>query len=357
MAMNSKETVRSFPQIQQQLSQGYLKFGKPADLLISLIYCIPALAPTRVCIELGIFERLKKAAETNEADLTAEALAEILPWNTSSNIDRDAAVQQRRDYIVRMLRLVCAVGLIDEGQEPFTYRANALTLEMGDPAMAAGFLLVFDAVMGPKSTMSSLLPFSEDNSFCVPRDAEDGPFQRSRDIVGTSTFDHWVQQEPQQLSRLNAFMSRVQSDRPHWTQWFPRDRLLLQETITDPDERVFVVDVGGGLGHDLFALATTYPEPGLRFLLQDQSSVIEEGKTQRATKSVELDSRIALGSHDFFSPQPIQGATIYYMHKIMHDWSDADCVRILAHLRDAMAPDSRIFINEMIVPDRGATLL
>ena len=41
----------------------------------------------------------------------------------------------------------------------------------------------------------------------------------------------------------------------------------------------------------------------------------------------------------------------------MHDWPDADCVTILTHLRDAMAPDSRIFINDCIIPEQGTPLL
>lgn len=44
------------------------------------------------------------------------------------------------------------------------------------------------------------------------------------------------------------------------------------------------------------------------------------------------------------------------MHKIMHDWPDYECVQILTHLRDAMAVDSRIFINDCIVPDQGSPL-
>ena len=47
----------------------------------------------------------------------------------------------------------------------------------------------------------------------------------------------------------------------------------------------------------------------------------------------------------------------YYLHKILHDWPDKDCVNILTHLRDAMAPNSRIFINDAILPDQGCPLL
>jgi demethylsterigmatocystin 6-O-methyltransferase len=44
------------------------------------------------------------------------------------------------------------------------------------------------------------------------------------------------------------------------------------------------------------------------------------------------------------------------MHKIMHDWPDHECVEILTHLRDAMAADSRIFINDCIVPEKDSPL-
>lgn len=41
------------------------------------------------------------------------------------------------------------------------------------------------------------------------------------------------------------------------------------------------------------------------------------------------------------------------MHKIIHDWPDVQCVTILTHLRDAMSDDSRLFLNDAIVPDQG----
>lgn len=45
------------------------------------------------------------------------------------------------------------------------------------------------------------------------------------------------------------------------------------------------------------------------------------------------------------------------MHKIMHDWPDRECIQILSHLRDAMSPESRIFINDVILPDQGSPLM
>jgi hypothetical protein len=43
-------------------------------------------------------------------------------------------------------------------------------------------------------------------------------------------------------------------------------------------------------------------------------------------------------------------AHIYYLRRIIHNWQDAECRKILQHIADAMAPDSRLLIAEMVVP-------
>jgi hypothetical protein len=43
-------------------------------------------------------------------------------------------------------------------------------------------------------------------------------------------------------------------------------------------------------------------------------------------------------------------AHIYYLRRIMHNWQDAECQKILQNIADAMAPDSRLLIAEMVVP-------
>lgn len=38
----------------------------------------------------------------------------------------------------------------------------------------------------------------------------------------------------------------------------------------------------------------------------------------------------------------------------MHDWPDEEAAKILRNTADAMGPDSRILIDEAVVPDTGA---
>jgi len=36
----------------------------------------------------------------------------------------------------------------------------------------------------------------------------------------------------------------------------------------------------------------------------------------------------------------------------MHNWQDKEAITILTHIADAMAPDSRLLIGEMVVPEQ-----
>ncbi|KAI0930163.1 hypothetical protein AcV5_006947 [Taiwanofungus camphoratus] len=55
---------------------------------------------------------------------------------------------------------------------------------------------------------------------------------------------------------------------------------------------------------------------------------------------------------------PIKGAEVYWMRYILHDWADDECVTILAHLREAMGPKSRILIADQVIhPTSGSSYL
>ena len=49
------------------------------------------------------------------------------------------------------------------------------------------------------------------------------------------------------------------------------------------------------------------------------------------------------------------GARAYYMHSVLHDWSDDTCLKILAQVKAAMKPGySKLLINENVIPNTGA---
>ncbi len=50
------------------------------------------------------------------------------------------------------------------------------------------------------------------------------------------------------------------------------------------------------------------------------------------------------------------GARAYYLHSVLHDWTDERCREILRQLIPAMEKGySKILINENVVPDVGAS--
>lgn len=73
----------------------------------------------------------------------------------------------------------------------------------------------------------------------------------------------------------------------------------LESGTKEAKNEVFLVDVGGGIGHDLQELKKKHPDLSGRLILQDQPNVIDQiGQS--------LDG-IELTVHDFFTSQPVKG--------------------------------------------------
>ncbi|KAK7751768.1 hypothetical protein SLS62_006253 [Diatrype stigma] len=149
---------------------------------------------------------------------------------------------------------------------------------------------------------------------------------------------------PEVLKDFNTFMGITMGGRGYWLDWFPVQERLLDGATPDS---VLLVDVGGGKGHDIVAFHEKYPQKG-RLVLEDLSAVTET--------TGELDPAIERITYNFFQPQPVKGARAYFLHHILHDWSDAKCMEILAQLKAAMKPGySKLLLHEMIVPETGAS--
>ena len=60
-------------------------------------------------------------------------------------------------------------------------------------------------------------------------------------------------------------------------------------------------------------------------------------------------SFFCLAAHDFFAPQPVHAPSMFFLRRVLHDWSDDDCVRILRQLRDAAGPNTQLMILDTIM--------
>ncbi|KIW21965.1 uncharacterized protein PV07_12631 [Cladophialophora immunda] len=112
---------------------------------------------------------------------------------------------------------------------------------------------------------------------------------------------------------------------------------------------MLVVDVGGGWGQ--FAIDAARMYGNLSFLVQD---LAEQRDLAEEKIPSELRNRVRFSVHDFFQPQPVvtEGPVCYFLRRVLHDWNDIDCVRILQNLRPGLQrPGSKLFIAEFVLPD------
>ncbi|KIX06362.1 uncharacterized protein Z518_04338 [Rhinocladiella mackenziei CBS 650.93] len=110
-----------------------------------------------------------------------------------------------------------------------------------------------------------------------------------------------------------------------------------------------VVDVGGSIGHASIAVAERFPN--LHFIVQDLPDIVALGE-QRLPPG--LKDRVSFQVHDFFTPQPVQGADVYFLRFILHDYSDTHATLILKNLLLAFKPNSRLLVMDGVLPEPGS---
>lgn len=109
-----------------------------------------------------------------------------------------------------------------------------------------------------------------------------------------------------------------------------------------------VLDVAGGLGGQLAAILRRHPN--VEGTLFDQASVIAGAKALWERERSELLPRARLAEGNFFERVP-DGADVYLLKSIIHDWEDEQAVRILSNCAKAMASGGRVVIAELVIPE------
>ena len=107
-----------------------------------------------------------------------------------------------------------------------------------------------------------------------------------------------------------------------------------------------LVDIGGA--HGSVSIEISRKVPTVQCIVQDLPFVLAQAKAPQ-----EVAARVEFMPHDFFTPQVVKGADVYFFRWIFHDWSDKYAVRILQNLIPALKKGARIAINEFILPKPG----
>lgn len=154
---------------------------------------------------------------------------------------------------------------------------------------------------------------------------------------GTVGFEH-LEHDAQRAKGFNAAMSSI-------SYWVARSFA----SSVDLASARRMVDVGGGHGELLaHALKSNARLQGTLFDLPHAAA----GATVHLA-SHHLAVRVEVVSGDFFASVP-GGADVYVLKSVLHNWADAPALKILRNCRAVMAPASRLFIVERMLPDAVA---
>ncbi|KAK8070078.1 hypothetical protein PG994_006694 [Apiospora phragmitis] len=276
----------------------------PSEFIQRSFWSEPAKsAHIRLAVDVELFQHLRDAGA---AGLSPAALA--------SKTGLDAPLLQRILRHLAATKVVafragrwCGTPLSDGLAEQRYQHSVAFCYDVARPSFA-GFPAYFRAT-----------------GYRQPTSLTDGPFQTAHKTK--LPFFDWLVATPPHLAHFDSFMSAYRAGKPNWWDFYPVVERLAAGFDPQTHGDVLLVDVGGGRGHDLAHFAQVHGSHPGRLVLQDREPVI-------ATAG--QSDRFEAQAHDFFTPQPVAGARAYALHSILHDWDDAEGVRILENLKPAL---------------------
>ncbi|KAI6280403.1 hypothetical protein MCOR14_007684 [Pyricularia oryzae] len=117
-----------------------------------------------------------------------------------------------------------------------------------------------------------------------------------------------------------------------------------------------IVDIGGSHGELAVRVLKSFPH--LEFIVQDLPETIAAAKSVFHDKKLEqsIKSKIKFAAHDFFKPQPVTDAEVYFLRMVVHDWPDQDAKLILQQLGRVLEqrPQARILVMDTVLPTPGS---
>lgn len=243
-----------------------------------------------------------------------------------------AATSASPTLFTRLLRSMASFGLIVEtAKDMFT--SNRITQALAHPDVIGAF----PHVTHLHALTAQVLPrYLRDHNYQDMTDTRDLPFHLALD-TNLPPFE-WMMQHPEQMKALGHAMQIER--RQSWVDSYPISSQI--GGFKAADDSALLVDIGGGFGQQAVAFKAQVTSNSGPIVVQDVASTLNHAPA--------IDG-IDFQEHDFFTPQPVRGAKFYYLRHILHDWTDEDSVRILQNIIPALTSESRIVIDEVVMPD------
>ncbi|OTA61194.1 S-adenosyl-L-methionine-dependent methyltransferase [Hypoxylon sp. EC38] len=240
--------------------------------------------------------------------------------------------------IKRLVRHLAAQHLLIETAEDM-YKPTPWAITLGtNPAFPAIYGALYCDVI--TVTFGGMPSFLKKIGYRNPTDASNGVVQH---LQGSSTsfFQYIVSDPVRNKEYADAMTCYSKMNTTAWLEVFPTDTLLKDAKL----DRPLVVHVGGSKGHDLEKLRFKHPK------ILDGSLVLQD--LPGVLRSVQITNKsITKDPYDFFTPQPIMGARVYLLHKVLQNWQDEQAIVILKNIADAMEKGySKLLVHESMIED------
>ncbi|WP_170301567.1 methyltransferase [Saccharopolyspora hirsuta] len=252
-------------------------------------------------VDLGVPDRLG-GGPRSAADLAAELRVRPVPLH-------------------QVLRAVATTGLLrTEADQRFALTDTGRALQRGHPSGTREMVLTMQGELFWNAL--EVLPQRI-------ADERTGP-----EIAYGRPFFALMAQRPRDAARFNRMMIATHGDEP---------AAVAEAYDFARVERL--VDVGGGIGTVLLEVLARHPH--LRGALLDLPEVT--GHARRHLADAGFADRCEVIAGDFFESVPT-GADAYLLSRVLHDWDDDTCVRILRTCARAMTARSRLLVVEKVLP-------
>ncbi|KAK8023459.1 hypothetical protein PG991_006698 [Apiospora marii] len=308
---------------------------------------------------LGIWTRWAQVEKERGPGSNA-TLAEILSWC-------NAKVEP--NLLRRFLRHLAATFVVKECDVD-TWRPTPFSLSLGDEVGKMVQVAVDHTYLGGLN----LPKFLAKHGYVEPIDLT--KFDNYTEVYGDIYWDR-CEKEPAVADSFRAIMTGLTATKLDWTEVYDTNRLVSGAVLSpssssssssssSPPPPALFVDVAGLHGMDTQRLLSRHPSlPAGLLFVQDLPEVVDvqaaldrEPQQRQAGAAPRLDPRITRMKHDFYQPQPLRGARAYFLHTVLHDWPDANCIRILESVKGAMKPGySKLLLYEVVMPPKGATTM
>ncbi|KAM5354447.1 hypothetical protein ACJ41O_001096 [Fusarium nematophilum] len=260
--------------------------------------------------------------------------------------DLSKATGVQDSLLERMGRVLVASGFLDQTRPDggeYKHTKFSLAYILDKPAPGHLFLAMYDEWFKHMHNFDDYL--ISKGKFEEPQDPLHNPYTAYYKQEGTPVWAIMMQ-HPERFQAFQTGMAGLDVAIPVTGHF---DFSSLKNTPEDETSGVVeLVDVGGGEGVVLNKILEAHPElTPKNCVLQERAEVIQLARSKST-----LPSDVQLLEHDFMAEQPVKGAKAYFMRMILHDYADAVGIQILTRLAEAMSPESRVLICEMVLAPR-----